>query len=239
MVISSDELRKLNKVPEQIYVFELPVRIWHWTHAFSIFTLMITGYLIAVPLPSLHGEASLHFIMGNLRMIHFIAGMVFSVGLLVRFYWAVVGNVYSRQLLFPRILHKVFWQEFWHEVKWYAFLTRKCGKFAAHNPLAQIAIFFFNVVLALFMLITGFALYSQGTGAGSWADTLFGWVFVIVPSSQTVKMWHLFGMWAMLFFVIIHIYMSIREDVHSRQNGVGTMISGWRRFRDDGPMSPQ
>jgi Ni/Fe-hydrogenase 1 B-type cytochrome subunit len=157
----------------------------------------------------------------------------------VRFYWAIVGNEFSRQLLFPRIFRKVFWKEFWHEVKWYGFMTRKCGKFVAHNPLAQIAMFLFNVVVALFMVITGFALYSQGTGAGSWADKLFGWVFVIEPSSQTVKMWHLFGMWLMLFFVVLHIYMAIREDVHSRQNGVGTMISGWRRFRDDGPMSPQ
>lgn len=239
MATTSDALRKLEKVPGPIYVFELPVRIWHWLHAFSIFTLMLTGYLIAVPPPSLHGEASAHFIMGYIRMIHFIAAMVFTVGLLVRFYWAIVGNEYSHQLLFPRVWRRQFWKDFWHEVKWYLFLTRKCSKFVAHNPLAQIAMFAANVVLALFMVCTGFALYSQGTGIDSWADKLFGWVFLIEPSSQTVRMWHLFGMWLMLAFVVIHVYMSIREDVHSRQNGVGTMISGWRRFRDDGPMGPQ
>ena len=61
------------------------------------------------------------------------------------------------------------------------------------------------------MVCTGFALYSQGTGAGSWADTWFGWVFVIEPSSQAVRMWHLTGMWIMLVFIIVHIYMVIGD----------------------------
>ena len=33
------------------YVFEAPVRIWHWLHALSIVVLAVTGYLIANPLP--------------------------------------------------------------------------------------------------------------------------------------------------------------------------------------------
>ena len=96
-----------------------------------------------------------------------------------------------------------------------------------------------NVVLAIFMVCTGFALYSQGTGAGSWADSMFGWVFVLEASSQTVRMWHLMGMWLMLFFIIVHMYMAIRADFASRQNGVSAMINGWRTFKDDGPRDPQ
>lgn len=239
MTTDSATLAKMDKVPGPYYVFELPVRIWHWVHAFSIFTLMLTGYLIAEPLPSLHGEASAHFIMGNIRMIHFIAGMTFAVGLLVRLYWSFFGNYHSRELFIVPFWRKDFWKVLWHEIKWYAFLTRKSSKFAGHNPLAQVAMFVTNVLLAYFMAFTGFALYSQGTGDGSWADRMFGWVFVIEPSSQAVRMWHLFGMWIMLTFVVIHIYMVVREDVFSRQNGAGVMISGFRRFRDDGPMGPQ
>ena len=43
---------------EPLYVFELPVRIWHWVHAISIAVLVVTGYLIANPLSSVEGEAS-------------------------------------------------------------------------------------------------------------------------------------------------------------------------------------
>lgn len=219
----------------EVYVFELPVRVWHWLHALAITVLAITGYLIANPLLTTVGEASDSFLMGNIRLIHFSAAMVFAVGLFVRFYWAIVGNRYARGLVIVPVWQREYWSRLWHEVKMYAFLTRKVAKFRGHNALAQLAMWFFNVVLALFMVCTGFALYSQGTGAGSWADTLFGWVFVIEPSSQTVRMWHLVGMWLMVTFVIIHIYMAIRAEFMARQNSISVMIDGVRRFRDDGP----
>ena len=98
----------------------------------------------------------------------------------------------------PPVWLKEFWTRAWHEFLMYNFLTRKVAKYRGHNPLALIFMWLFNIVLGLFMVCTGFALYSQGTGAGSWAYTLFGWVFVIEPSSQAVRMWHLLGMWLML-----------------------------------------
>ena len=222
-----------------VYVFEVPVRIWHWVHALAITTLAITGYLIANPLPSVSGEASDSFLMGNIRLIHFSAAMVFAVGLFVRFYWTIVGNHFARGLIAVPVWSGDFWKRLIHEVKMYLFLSRKVAKYRGHNPLAQLAMFLFNVVLGLFMVCTGFALYSQGTGAGSWADRWFGWVFVIEPSSQAVRMWHLLGMWLMVFFIVIHIYMVIRADFMSRQNGVSVMIDGIRRFKDDGPRDPQ
>ena len=94
------------KLPGPIYVFNLPVRIWHWLHALSITTLIVTGYLIAVPLPSLSGEASDHFLMGNLRFVHFSAAFVFAIGLLVRAYVALVGDKYARGLFIVPVLER-------------------------------------------------------------------------------------------------------------------------------------
>jgi Ni/Fe-hydrogenase 1 B-type cytochrome subunit len=222
-----------------LYVFEVPVRIWHWVHALSITVLAITGFLIASPLPSMSGEASDSFLMGNIRLIHFITAMVFAVGLFVRLYWAIVGNRYARGMLIPPVWSGEYWSRMWHEIKMYLFLTRKVAKYRGHNPLAMLFMWLFNVALAIFMICTGFALYSQGTGDGSWADVLFGWVFAIEPSSQAVRMWHLLGMWVMVTFAIVHIYMVIRADVMSRQNGISAMIDGYRRFKDDGPRDPQ
>ena len=223
----------------ELYVFEAPVRIWHWVHALALTVLAISGYLIANPLPSASGEASDSFLMGNIRLIHFSAAMVFVVGLFVRLYWAVVGNQYARGMLIPPIWRGEYWSRLWHELKMYLFLTRKVAKYRGHNPLAMLFMWLFNLGLALFMICTGFALYSQGTGAGSWADIMFGWVFVIEPSSQAVRMWHLVGMWLMVAFAIVHVYMVIRADVMSRQNGISAMIDGYRRFKDDGPRDPQ
>lgn len=61
------------------YVFEAPVRIWHWLTVLCMAVLMVTGYFIGKPLPSVSGEATYLFYMGYIRLIHFSAGMVFTV----------------------------------------------------------------------------------------------------------------------------------------------------------------
>jgi Ni/Fe-hydrogenase 1 B-type cytochrome subunit len=42
-------------------------------------------------------------------------------------------------------------------------------------------------------------------------------------------------MWWIVVFMMIHIYVAIREDIMSRQSIVSTMISGHRTFKDDKP----
>ena len=43
---------------------------------------------------------------------------------------------------------------------------------------------------------------------------------------------HHVGMWAMLIFVMAHVYALTREDILGRGSVVSTMVSGWRNFRD-------
>lgn len=217
---------------KSVYVFEAPVRIWHWVHALSIIVLAATGYLIANPLPSIGGEASEHFLMGNLRLIHFIAGYVFAIGFAVRIYWAIVGNQYSRELFYLPVWRGAWWRNLWEEFKFYIFLRREPPPSVAHNALAQTAMWLFNTILGLFMIATGFALYGEGLGLGSWADTWFGWVIPLMGGSQSVRMWHILGMWLILMFAIIHIYMAVRADIMDRESSVSTIISGWRTFRE-------
>lgn len=215
-----------------LYVFEAPVRIWHWLHALSIVVLAATGYLIANPLPSIGGEASEHFLMGNLRMIHFIAGYVFAIGFAVRIYWGFVGNKYSRELLYLPVWRAAWWRDLFEEIKYYLFLRREAPHSDAHNALAQMAMWFFNTLLGIFMIVTGFALYGEGLGSGSWADTWFGWALPLLGGSQQVRMLHTLGMWLFITFAIIHIYMAVRADIMSKQSSVSTIISGWRTYRD-------
>lgn len=217
---------------QPVYVFELPVRIWHWLHALSIAALVVTGYLIANPLPSPEGEASENFLMGNMRMVHFIAGYVFAIGFAVRIYWALVGNKFSREMFYLPVWRGEWWRELLEELKFYLFIRREMPLTEGHNPLAQTAMWIFNTVLGLFMIFTGFAMYSENLGLGSWADDWFGWLVPAIGGSQNLRMWHDFGMWLLLVFVIIHIYMAIRADLMGRQSSLRTIITGWRTFRD-------
>jgi len=220
---------------EAIYVYEMPVRIWHWVNATAIIILMVTGYLIAKPLPTMPGEASDHFLMGYIRFTHFAAAYIFAIGFLARLYWAWWGNHHARQLFTLPILRKNFWSEALFELRWYLFLEPEPRKYAGHNPLAQMVMFTVLVFNTIFMIVTGFALYSEGEGKGGWADTLFGWVIPMMGQSQDVHTWHHLGMWVMVLFMMTHIYVAIREDIMSRQSLISTMISGWRMFKDNRP----
>lgn len=217
---------------QSVYVYEAPVRIWHWVNAFSILTLALTGYFIGSPLPSMPGEASANFLMGYIRFTHFAAGQLLAVFLILRVYWVFVGNVHARQIFYVPIWSRRFWKEWLHEVRWYTFLARQPKKYVGHNPLAQFTMFFMFTLPLFFMVITGFALYSEGAGRDSWEYALFGWVFSIWPNSQDIHTYHHLGMWVILVFVMIHIYVAVREDIMSRQSIISSMISGERLFKD-------
>ncbi|MCQ0988211.1 Ni/Fe-hydrogenase, b-type cytochrome subunit [Jiella marina] len=219
-----------------VYVYEAPVRLWHWINAASILVLAVTGYFIGSPLPTQPGEASANFLMGYIRFAHFTAGYIFATGFVVRFYWAFVGNHHARQLFAPPVWRGQWWKEVLTEIRWYAFLEKRPKKYVGHNPLAQIAMFVFITLGSLFMIVTGFALYGEGTQPGSWANVLFtSWVIPLFGQSQDVHTWHHLVMWWILIFVMIHVYVAIREDIMSRQSIVSTMISGERTFKDSDP----
>ncbi len=218
-----------------VYVYEAPVRLWHWVNAICIFLLAITGYLIANPLPTVMGEASDHFIMGYMRFVHFAAAYVFTVAFIGRLYWAFVGNEHASELFKLPVFRKGFWKELIHEIRWYAFLEKEPKKYIGHNPLAHIFMVVIITVGGIAMVLTGFALYAEQTGLGSWQDNLFGWLIPLVGQSQDVRLWHHWGMWIILVFVILHVYVAIREDIMSRQSLISTMVSGWRMFKDDRP----
>ncbi|RMF84602.1 MAG: Ni/Fe-hydrogenase, b-type cytochrome subunit [Nitrospirae bacterium] len=211
-----------------VYAFEAPVRLYHWVNAACILVLAATGYLIAHPLPSVVGEASSHFLMGRIRMIHFTAGYLFAVSLAGRIYWALVGNRVARQIFVVPVWRPAWWRELGHEIAFYLFLRRDPPAPVGHGALAQAAMFLFNTLASLYMIATGFALYGEGLGHGSWADRAFGWVIPAMGDAERVHNWHNLGMWLILCFVIIHIYMAVRADIAGRTTSVSAILGGWR-----------
>ena len=217
-----------------VYVYEAPVRLWHWLNAGCIMVLIVTGYLIGAPPPTMIiGEAAEQFVFGYVRFAHFAAGMVLTLAFAGRIYWGFVGNHHARQLFYVPVWRLRWWREMLFELRWYFFMEREPKKYVGHNPLAQVAMFSFMTVGLSFMIVTGWALYAEGAGQGSLPDSIFGWLLGWVQNSQRLHTLHHLGMWAIVIFTIIHIYAAIREDIMSRQSMVSTMISGTRTFKDD------
>ncbi len=219
-----------------VYVYGPWIRIWHWVQVFAILALGITGYLIGAPPPSLSGDASDFNMFGAIRYIHFVAAYIFMIGFVMRIWRAIVGNRHAREIFVPPVWRGSFWSEVWHEIKWYAMITKEPKKYVGHNPLALLTMHVLYVWTSIFLIITGLALYGEVGGAGTWQyDWFSSWVIPLMGQSLDVHIWHRFAMWVMIVFIITHIYVAVREDIMSRQSIISSMISGWRQFKDDRP----
>ena len=216
-----------------VFVYEAPMRLWHWINALAIIVLVLSGLYIAIPiLPAMTGEASENFFMGYMRFAHFAAGYIFAIGFLGRIYWAFAGNEHARHLIIPPLFNGQAWGGAWHQLRYYLFLEREQRPCVGANPLDQISTFLMFTLTTVFLILTGFALYAEGAGQGSWQDTAFGWLIPLFGGSQSVHTWHHVAMWVLICYIILHLYMVIRQDIMSRQSYVSTMISGYRMFKD-------
>ena len=58
---------------EPVYVYEAPVRLWHWVMVVAMTFLAATGYLIGSPPPAIGGEPAFHYFFDKL-MVNLKAG---------------------------------------------------------------------------------------------------------------------------------------------------------------------
>lgn len=210
--------------------------MWHWVNALCIALLAATGYVIAAPpWRDLAGEAGDLFVMGYVRYVHFAAGYVFAIGLLARVYMALVGDRYAREIFVLPVRDRAWWGEVWWQWRWYWFRVDAPRQYRGHDPLAQLTMVLLFTLPATLMMLSGFALYAEGLGAGSWADHLFGWMRPLFGQSQGLHSWHHLGMWGLLIFSAVHIYAALREELWARRSILSAMISGERIFRGDPP----
>lgn len=216
---------------EPVYVYEAPVRLWHWVMMLAMVALAVTGYLIGSPLPAIGGEATFSYYFATVRMIHFVAAMIFVVAFLVRIYWAFVGNHHSRAIFLPPFFSGEWWRGVFGQTGYYLFLKKESDLWVGHNPLAQLAMFFTYTLGVIVMIFTGLSLYAEQWGWGTPWMNAFGWVILLLGTPQAVRTVHHLGMWYLVVFAAIHVYMVFREDIMSGQTIIGTMISGIRSFK--------
>ncbi len=119
---------------QQVYVYEAPVRIWHWVMMIAMFVLIPTGYLIGSPWSGPREEATFTYFFGNVRMIHFIAAMVFVVAFLVRLYWAIIGNHHARAIFIPPVWSFSWWKGLFSQAMYYVFLKKESAAVDRAQP---------------------------------------------------------------------------------------------------------
>ena len=183
----------------RVYVWELPVRLYHWLNALCVLVLTVTGILIAHP-PAFASatEASFSYWFGINRFIHFATAYVFFFNFAFRIYWGFVGNQFAD------------WRNFL-PLRAHSFgrcgavlrvdvlqATNKPIEAVGHNALAYFTYFVMFLVF-LFQVVSGFAMYASMSKA--WFPQLFTWAVPLFGGEYALRQWHYMAMW---FFIDVH-----------------------------------
>lgn len=215
----------------RVYVWEFPVRLYHWVNAVCVVALGVTGYLIGNPLAiSYSSEAYQQYWFGWVRFVHFVTAFVFFFNFLVRIYWGFVGNDFARWTNFIPFKRAQF-REMGEVLKVDVLQTKVRGLISlGHNALAGL-LYFLSFLVFLFQSITGFALYSSMSD--SFFPRLFAWITPLMGGDFAVRQWHHAFMWFFVVFVIIHVYLVFYHDYIEGRGTTSSMVGGYKFERED------
>ena len=214
----------------RVYVWELPVRLYHWVNAVALTVLIATGYLIGAPHRIFYaGEAYQLYWFGTVRFIHFLSAYVYVFNFAFRIYWGFVGNKYAKWTnFFP--LKKWQRDEIVDVLKTDVLQTKLHGAISTgHNSLASF-IYFFTFLAFCAQTITGFALYSSMSN--SWIPRMFTWIVPLMGGEMSVRHWHHTLMWFFVCFIVVHIYLSFYHDYIEGRGTISSIVGGWKFDRE-------
>jgi len=218
-------------ISRKLYVWQLPVRLYHWVNAIVIVALASTGYLIGSP-PAIQSasEASFGYWFGTVRFIHFVAAFVFFFNFLFRIYWGFVSNRFAKWDQF--IPYKPSqWKEIFHVLCLDILqICTKPIKSMGHNALAGFT-YFLTFLAFLFQAATGFGMYSAMSD--SWLPNLFAWIVPLMGGDFAVRQWHHAMMWFFIIFSMIHVYLVFYHDYVEGRGTISSMAGGWKFIERD------
>ena len=210
----------------QVYVWQRPVRIYHWVNAVCVLILAVTGYLIGKPL-AIHSsaEASHQYWFGTVRFIHFVTAYVFLFNYIMRIYWGFVGNRYAHFYNYLP-LKKEHWREILQVLRIDILqIKEKPLPSVGHNALAAFS-YFILFLAFLFEVITGFVMYAAMSK--SWFPHLFAWIVPLMGGDFAVRQWHHAMMWVFVVFTIVHVYLVFYHDYVEGRGVTSSMVGGWK-----------
>jgi Ni/Fe-hydrogenase 1 B-type cytochrome subunit len=212
-------------------MYDVPVRLCHWAFVVCIPALILSGYFIGDAPPSVGGDTSELYTMGDLRFIHLAFGQAFSVLFLFRLYWAIRKGGYARQMFLPDLWHRSWSDGFVTQIKWNLMLLPRSPRYVGLNPLGATVVLVLYVIPSVLTILTGFAMLAEVAGHDSWQYVIFGWMMMIFQNTLDLHLVHRICMWIIVCFAILHVYITVRNDVLSRQTSISSMMSGERLFR--------
>lgn len=196
----------------RVMIYKRFERFWHWFQALLIFALLFTGFEI-------HGSYSV-LGFGEAARLHTLAAWALIVLWLFAIFWHITTGEWRQYIptkngLFA-VVHYYLIGTFTGAEHPYRKTTR-----AKHNPLQRLAYLFFKLMITPVIWLTGllYLFYND------WPATLAG-----VLELETVALVHTAAAFAMLIFIIAHVYMATMGP--KLTSLVKPMVTGYEDLED-------
>jgi thiosulfate reductase cytochrome b subunit len=195
-----------------IYLYTRYERFWHWLQTILIVLLLVTGF-------ELNGLFTL-FGFKAAAEIHNFAGLTWLIAFAFFVFWLFTTGEFKQYIPTTRKMFAV--------IRYYSYGIFRGEshpvpkrKDAKHNPLQRLVYLSLAALLLPVQMITGFLYW----GYNSWADWGLSGLSLYVIATI-----HLAGAFAILSFLIVHLYMITTGHTvfaHTR-----AMITGWEEVKE-------
>jgi len=207
----------------RVYVWDAPVRTFHWLIAGSIIVLSVTGLYMASPFQSSAVPATPQFLMGWMKVVHFYAAIVFTLSVLGRVAWMFLGPPQASWREFVPVTRRR-WRSFFKTLRYYTFLSVDNIATVGHNAVAGVAYTGVFILYAV-MILTGLGLYASNATLGS-PMHVFGGLAGLFGGLQMARFIHHITMWLLLGFLIHHLYSALLTSKMERTGELDAIFSG-------------
>ena len=195
-----------------IYLYTRYERFWHWLQTVLIMLLIITGFEV-------HDSISL-FGFNSAIEVHNFAGITWLVAFAFFVFWVFTTGEWRQYIPTTKKMLEV--------VRYYLYGIFRGEphpvpkrKDAKHNPLQRLTYLALAALLLPIQMATGLLYWTYN----SWSN----WGFTFL-SLKTIAIIHVAGGFAILSFVIVHIYMITTG--HKIFTHTRAMISGWEEVAE-------
>jgi thiosulfate reductase cytochrome b subunit len=201
---------------KQVYIYRSFERFWHWTQAFLIFFLGLTGFEI-------HGSISF-FGFENAVKYHNIAAYAFLILIVFAIFWHFTTGEWKQYLPTFKNLKS--------QIDFYllgifrnAPHPTKKTVLSKLNPLQRLTYLGLKLLVIPIMVISGlfymFYRYPQGQGMAT----------INIESLEIIAVIHTLGAFLLIAFVVAHIYLITTG--HTILSNLKAMITGYEELEDD------
>ena len=195
------------------YLYTRYERFWHWLQMVLIFILLVTGFEI-------HGLYTL-FGFKTAVDIHNFVGITWLIAFAFFVFWIFTTGEWRQYLPTTKKLFAVMRYYGYGIFKGESHPVPK-RKEAKHNPLQRLTYLSLAGLLLPVQMLTGIFYWAYN----SWQAWGLGFL-----SLKIVALIHMAGAFAILSFVVIHVYMTTTG--HSIFAHIKAMITGWEDLESD------